>query len=341
MGDPLRREIVVEGGHSPALPELVLSGPANLVRTPGSAMPVRPWPEVIDRIGVTLASSRDSAKRSGELAKARRLADDAYFGEFEASDMESAIRRHLGYARSGEIEQQFRQYRSAIRDVSERKRPVTDLDDLSYRLLLDLNSAARDLDTKGVTDRSRNTALEPATAASSLGTPAPAGDPKPLLRRPAGRASPHRPGGRAEWARRGASELATVYTTEFEPLERYLLGRSPQSVRPLEVQFNSLRGDLYAGLKGAELNARLDQLYDEVETLVTRLESRPAGTFGTAFFESLITIVREGVEVILVLAMLIALVAKASPPVTKTDGLTVMVTAPRRVPSARSGGASR
>ncbi len=40
--------------------------------------------------------------------------------------------------------------------------------------------------------------------------------------------------------------------TEFEPLERYLLGRSPQSVRPLEIEFNSLRGDLTAGLTGRE-----------------------------------------------------------------------------------------
>ena len=50
-----------------------------------------------------------------------------------------------------------------------------------------------------------------------------------------------------------AAEISTVYMTEFEPIERYLLGRSPQSVRPLEIQFNTLRGDLAAGLKGDEL----------------------------------------------------------------------------------------
>ena len=65
--------------------------------------------------------------------------------------------------------------------------------------------------------------------------------------------------------------------TEFEPLERYLLGRSPQAVRPLEIQFNTLRGDLTAGLKGEELSARLDALSSEVETLIGRLETRPAG----------------------------------------------------------------
>ena len=50
-----------------------------------------------------------------------------------------------------------------------------------------------------------------------------------------------------------ASELTTVYMTDFEPIERYLLGRSPQSVRPLEIQFNALRGEISAGLKGEEL----------------------------------------------------------------------------------------
>ena len=63
--------------------------------------PVRPWPDVIDRISVILAASRDAATRPGELAKARRLADDAYWGEFESSDMETAVRKYLGFGRAG------------------------------------------------------------------------------------------------------------------------------------------------------------------------------------------------------------------------------------------------
>jgi len=80
----------------------------------------------------------------------------------------------------------------------------------------------------------------------------------------------------------------------------------------LEIQFNSLRGDLAAGLKGEKLSARLSALASEVETLINQIEAQPTGTFAPAFFASLITIVREGLEVILVLTMLIALVAKAS-----------------------------
>src|SRR5262249_54313599 len=95
-----------------------------------------------------------------------------------------------------------------------------------------------------------------------------------------------------------SSELTSVYMNDFEPIERYLLGRSPQSVRPLEVEFNAIRGEISSGLKGEPLANRLDRLGSDVEALAARLEARPAGAFGTAFFESLITIVREGVEVI-------------------------------------------
>ena len=61
---------------------------------------MRPWADVIDRIGVTLAASRDAATRPGELAKARRLADDAYWVEFESSDMETAVNKYLGFGRA-------------------------------------------------------------------------------------------------------------------------------------------------------------------------------------------------------------------------------------------------
>ncbi len=324
MGEPIRREIVVAGGKALELPELVLTGPSTPIRTPGAAMPTRPWSEVIDRIGVTLAESRLAATRAGELAKARRLADDAYFAEFEASDMETALRRHLGYARAGEIEQQFRKFRSALPDVAARRRPATDLDAMSHKLLMDLLLAARELDSKGVTDRSRmaafGTAVADAGPSDALTAPTPE-DPNALLQALRGGFRRIAEEAGRSGADGAASELTTVYMTEFEPLERYLMGRSPQSIQPLEVRFNTLRGDLFAGLKGTELTDRLDGLYAEVETLVTRLEARPAGTFGTAFFESFITIVREGVEVILVLAMLIALVTKATSPGVKAAGV--------------------
>ena len=79
---------------------------------------MRPWADVIDRIGVTLAASRDAATRPGEAAKARRLADDAYWVEFESSDMETAVNKYLGFGRARELERQFHAISMAARDVA-------------------------------------------------------------------------------------------------------------------------------------------------------------------------------------------------------------------------------
>jgi len=319
MGDSLRTPITVTGGKRPELPVLVLTGPAAPAsaggRSPERVAPVRPWPEVVDRISTTLAASREAATRPGELSKARRLAEDAYWGEFEASDLETAVKKYLGFARKGDLERQFRAIRSAVREVAEKRQSPSVLADLCQGLLSDLDAVTSALNAKGVTDRSRiDAAGGPAGPAGGFDLTAtgPSDDPRTLLlalKRGLRRVE-------LEAARNGpddaASELTGVYMTEFEPLERYLLGRSPQEVRALEIQFNALRGDLAAGLKGEELAARLDGLSTEVETLIARLEARPAGAFGPAFFSSLVTILREGIEVILIVTMLLALVAKAT-----------------------------
>ena len=157
--------------------------------------PVRPWSEVLDRIGMALAAGRDAATRKGELARARRFAEDAYWGEFEASDLETAVKKFLGYSRSGALEQQFRDVRSVVRDVAEKRRDPSDLADLCYRLLLDLVAVTRELDAKGVTDRSR---IDHVAGQTDSIVPAPEGDPQALLqaveRRPQRRKARGRPG---------------------------------------------------------------------------------------------------------------------------------------------------
>jgi high-affinity iron transporter len=322
MGDPVEAEISVTGGTALNVPELTLTssvGPSQLAGPGQSALPsapVRRWPDVIDRIGVRLAASREALARTGELAKALKLAEDAYWEEFEASDFETAVRKYLGYAQARELERQFHAIRVAVREVGEERRPVEALGELSHKLLSSLLAASRDLDAKGVTDRlhvdmpgGQNGAPVDLTELNGSGS---TGDPKAMVAavtRGFHRVAQHAEHDGPDVA---ASELTTVYMTEFEPLERYLLGRSPQVVRPLEIKFNLLRGDLASGLKGERLASRLEAISSEVETLVGQLETRPVGAFGPAFVASLVTIVREGVEVILVVAMLLALVAKVS-----------------------------
>jgi high-affinity iron transporter len=326
MGDPVRTEITIAGGKKLVVPELVLTssvGPKSIAeqgRSSQATAPVLAWADVIDRISVTLAASRDAATRAGELAQARRLADDAYWGDFESSDMETAVRKYLGFSRAGELERQFLAIRSAARDVAEKRRPLSVMADLCHKLLLDLLAASSALNAKGVTDRSRidSMASQSGTASNSIAVredsaaSGPTGNPMILmqaLKRGLGRVEQQAERDQPDEA---ASELTTVYMTDFEPLERYLLGRSPQDVRPLEIQFNALRGALTAGLKGEPLASRVATITSDVDAVIERLEARPVGAFGPAFVASLVTILREGVEIILVVTMLLALVAKAA-----------------------------
>jgi high-affinity iron transporter len=324
MGDPVQTEITVTSdANSLVVPAIVLTsslGPTAR-RMDQKTARVRRWPDVIDRISVALAASRDAAARPNELAKARRLAEDAYWVEFESSDMETAVRKYLGYVRAGELERQFHAIRTAVRDVAVKRMPREALAQSCHKLLHDLLEVSNALDAKGITDPTRIDALGGQSGAEARPGVLPtelapatgfAGDPRALLQ--ALKSGLRRV---EEYAVRGesddaASELTTVYMTEFEPLERYLMGRNPQAVRPLEMQFNRLRGDLAGGLSGDKLSSRVNGLTNDVENLVDRLESRPVGTFGAAFVASLITILREGVEVILVVAMLLALVARAT-----------------------------
>ena len=74
---------------------------------------------------------------------------------------------------------------------------------MSHKLLLDLLIAARELDIKGVTDRSRIAAFGTATAdarACGLDDGRSSGGPDVTPPGPAGRVPPHRPGSPAERA---------------------------------------------------------------------------------------------------------------------------------------------
>ena len=102
------------------------------------------------------------------MNKARKLVEDAYWQEFEGSAMETAVRRHLGFHRAGEIEGLFRAMRPLVREVVEGKAQASAMADRSRELLLALVSAGQDLDRLGVTDRSKV-----ASTASASGATAP------------------------------------------------------------------------------------------------------------------------------------------------------------------------
>jgi high-affinity iron transporter len=305
MGDPLKKEVEVSGGRSLDLGDLTVTArPLRLA--PGESVPARPWSEVIDRVGVLIASAVEAAGKPDGFKKARKLAEDAYWAEFEASDMETAVRLHLGYARAAGIERRFRGVADAVKRRAKGEGSAAQVLELERPLMLDLVKASGELNKKGVTDGAH---LAARTAGAEPSAPV-SGDPDAQLaavRRGFGRVVALADRGEPEEA---AAEMTAVYFDEFEPLERFIVARNPMDVRPLETTFNAIRGSVGSGLNGSELRSQIDGLAADVAATLARGRAQASGAFAPAFAASLVTILREGVEVILLLSMLAALAVK-------------------------------
>ncbi len=308
MGDPLTTEITVGTGERADLGTFTLKVPALARRTAGQAAPVRAWADVIDRIGMLLSASLDAAGHANQYKKARKLAEDAYWAEFEASDMETAVRLHLGIGSAVDLERKFRAVIPAIRRVSEGKGSAADVIEAIRPLMVSLSQASDDLNKKGVTDAAH---LKVDTRATlTVPAPGPTGDPDAelaALQRGFDGVRALADTGEFDEA---ASGMTSVYFDEFEPLERFIAARRPAAVRPLEIQFNAIRGEVGQGLKGQALQGRLAGLFAEAKSAVDRSRAVAEGAFSPAFAASFVTIVREGVEVILLLTMLLALAGR-------------------------------
>lgn len=306
MGQPYRAEVAVTA-EGTDFGTLTLQGPA-LAPASQSDVTVRAWPDVIDQIGVLLTEARELIAKPDGYEQARKRSEDAYYGEFEYSDMETAVRSHLGVDRAGDIEAQLRDYRSSLKAIHEGKEEPGQLRNRILKLMITLSQAAEDLKRLNIFDRRDiGKAAVVASTAETLGVD------EQTRQLAALAASFDRIRSLADAGRHGeaASAMIDAYFTDFEPLERLLNTRNPQVVKPLEAQFNAIRGYANSGLSGTELTLRLERLRRDVDKAVTEANASLAGSFGPAFATSLMTILREGVEVILLLAMLIALAGKA------------------------------
>jgi len=314
-GDGLKaaREVAVTGGAID-LGTIAVTGRATTIPL-GAAGPARAWPEVIDRIGVLLASSLKAANRADGLKRARTLAQDAYFAEFEPSGMETAIGRVLGYERLRELEGQFKDFFGPqIGEIAAGTRDSAAGVALTRGLLRNLSKAAGDLNALGVIDAAHLGTAGHAPAATAAGPAQPRGDRKAqfaALDAGFGRVRDLADRGEAEEA---GSAMASAYFDAFHPIEDELNILTPGVVVPLETRFNALRGRIGQGLMGADLGAALADLRGGVAGAVETMDAEATGGFTPAFLASLGIILREGVEIILLLGMLFALVAKVGQP---------------------------
>jgi high-affinity iron transporter len=310
MGDSLSREVTIEGASSD-LGTLNFPGrAAQAGAAPAQGQgPGQSWHDVIDRMSLLLTSALDAAQKPGGRAKAVTLAQDAYFGEFEASDMETAVRAYLGLARAIAIEKQFRDLTRSLGALAEGRTPAGAVAGQSGALLAEIARACDELEAKGITDRSK--VLARITASPPAATTGGTDHAAALRSLSAAFANVRTLADRGDGASAAAALGEEGYFGAFEPLERELQVREPGAVQPLEARFNALRGEIGRGLKGPELAGKLDALKADIAASIVRIEARPSGGFGVALIASLGTILREGVEVILLLTMLIALVTKS------------------------------
>jgi high-affinity iron transporter len=304
MGEPYRREVEVPA-DGVDLGVLSLKGFAVSAMALAK-VPARKWSEVTDRIGLLLAEAREVAVKPEGLGKARRLAEDAYWGEFELSDMETAIRRHLGGRRASSVESAFLSFRKELKSLAETKDAAPAIREARV-LLIELARASDELNRMGIADR---TAVGAASvAAESVAVPEQAERARQLEALGTAFAEIQAIADRGQ-ASDASSAMTDAYFTAFEPLERFLNVTRPGEVPALEADFNGLRGRIDSGMKGEALAADLAGLRGSIVAALDRSETSKAGSFGLAFANSLVTAVREGVEVILLLTMLVALVAK-------------------------------
>jgi high-affinity iron transporter len=310
LGDPLEQAITVQDGRN-ELPTIVVPAPPR-AQYAGALAPVEPWAEVLDHISVTLTQSLEAAKQPGGRDRARRLAQDAYLGMFEASDMETAVRAYLGLDRSNEIESLFRKIIADVRKVAEKETSPSKVVDEIRTLFVKLSRASSDLDQKGITDRSKVLASTVATTTEDAPSQGDLEAKLSSLHAAFNEVQALADGGEAESA---SLALGDAYFSEFEPLETAIKLHDLTVVRRLETRFNALGTAIAKGERGDTLKAGLGDLRLEIETELAKTQAASGrSAFALLFAASLGLILREGLEVILLLTMLFALVAKAGQP---------------------------
>ncbi|MFO0745733.1 MAG: FTR1 family protein [Myxococcota bacterium] len=113
--------------------------------------------------------------------------------------------------------------------------------------------------------------------------------------------------------RRGARDTASdAYLNGFEPLEGKLAVTAPELVHAVEEQFLALRSAADDGVASGQFGSTVDSLDALIEAADARLGEKTSG-WSTALTVFVI-IVREGVESVLLLMLLLGLTARAGGP---------------------------
>ncbi|MFO0890986.1 MAG: carboxypeptidase regulatory-like domain-containing protein [Isosphaeraceae bacterium] len=323
MGDATRRPIVVSAGKPLEVPQIDLFGEMSLgtlvrkeIQTAMPVIaPVRPWNQPLDAISVLLAAARDELSGSGDARKAHRLVEDAYWGEFEASDLESAVRQHLGFARSASLVRQFGRVRRTLQDVAEKRAAPAALTDESRSLLIALGDSVRELNERGVISNAGMASTRPDTSPARQAASSPALALQ-AMKRELHRVQYHADRNIPEDA---AASLLSVFQSAFVPLRAGLTGKDPVYAWRLDRDFHRLRGELAWGLKGDDLVDQLEGLGAGVDEELSRLASPAGGLDLRVPGSAALATLAEGWPAALAIVVLAALVAGSGRPASRRE----------------------
>lgn len=255
---------------------------------------------------VSMALDRAATAHAGrQPERGLELVSEAYFGVFEESGMETAIRRYVSARRARELERMFGGIRQAIRagvEPGEVGRQVATLRDA-------LEAEARELERQGVTRDDLRPEPEGPKPADTDGvaaqvSPDAAGQ---LLARLDEAAARYGRGARGETL----ALLDHAYFDHFEGqgLEAAIGARAPGRKTAIEARFIRIRGLISAGAPPETVAGEIDILRREIGEAIALL-SRSGGPWQAVFAGALI-IVREGFEAILILTALLTYLVRA------------------------------
>lgn len=114
---------------------------------------------------------------------------------------------------------------------------------------------------------------------------------------------------RAGNAARARHLLTEAYLDGFEPLEGRLMTTAPDLVRRIEEQFLALREHMDRGIDANQLNSSVDALLVQLEAVKARLEGETSSW--SAAVAAFVVVVREGVESVLLVLLLLGLAKRA------------------------------
>lgn len=260
-----------------------------------AAGPIEPlWNQTVERIAGLLADAV-AAYEAGKAVAARELLLAAQYSGYKNSLLETAVRRHVSQGRDAEHNRAFAGLLTAIRDGEPRR---------------NVQSAARAL----VTALRQDLPGLPLVAGAQPAAPEASSQVDwnvvaTRITRAVDQAIVLYEGGRADEA---VARIQDTYFDVFEAsgMEARLGARDPDFKARMEAHFNRLAGQITAGRPPGDMRGTLAALTADLERAVALLREGASSPLALLAY-SLLIIVREGFEALLIVTAIVTYLVKS------------------------------